>query len=52
MLHSYILNSLEGQFSKTQPKKHNFKYFLQWRPINGSGVTPFKAKNDAAENMS
>ena len=38
---------LGGQFSKNQPKNHNVNLFSLWTPINGSIVTPFKAKNDA-----
>ena len=40
---------LGGQFSKNQPKYHNVNLFSLWTPINGSIVTPFKAKNDATE---
>ena len=40
---------LGGQFSKNQPKNHNVNLFSLWTPINGSIVTPFKAKNDATE---
>ena len=49
MLHNHLLCSLGGQFSKSQPKHHNFNLFFTVKPINGSFVTPFNAKNDATE---
>ena len=30
-------------------KNHNFRFFIQLRPINGSGVTAFEAKSDVFE---
>lgn len=46
LLQNHLLSSLSGQFSKSQSKSHNFNYFLQWGLINGSGITPSKAKNN------